>query len=249
MPVRCRPCCKKQLLIEALGQWLSHLARQTPVLLVVEDLHWADSATLDALHHGRHLAGAQPLALLMTCRPGAVLEVSSVQVLELALAGSSHEAAAMVRHQFAPRLLADSVVDSIYVLAPKGVPLFIQELSHVLRDTSLVKPTGCGASKRSAQVRAIPITLRESLHSRFDQLGPARDICNCPPPLAARWTAALRVCAAEAGPDALALALDILVDAGLLARRADNDRYVFPPRADSRRRLRHHADQPAAAAP
>lgn len=219
------PVLQKQLLIEALGQWLGHLAQHTPVLLMVEDLHWADSATLDALHHVAHQLPGQALALLMTCRPGAGLEAESVRTLELARL-KPNEAAAMVRHQFAPRLLADSVVDSI-VARTEGVPLFIQELSHVLRDTSLVETDGVWSFKPGAQVRAIPITLRESLHSRFDQLGPARDILQLAATIGREVDGGLlRVCAAEAGPDALALALDILVDAGLLAR-ADDDRYVF----------------------
>ena len=35
--------------LKALVDWLSHFARTTPSLLLVEDLHWADPTTVDLL--------------------------------------------------------------------------------------------------------------------------------------------------------------------------------------------------------
>lgn len=219
------PVLQKQLLIDALLQWLRHVSQQTPLLLVVEDLHWADSATLDALRQLSSRLSGQALALLMTCRPGVALSADSVCTLDVARLRPV-QAGQMVRQLFAPRVLSDEVVDSV-VARTEGVPLFIQELSHMLRDTSLVEHEGVWGFKPGAHVHTIPITLRESLHSRFDQLGPARDILQLAATIGREMdNSLLRACAAEASPEALELALERLVDAGLLAR-AEHDRHVF----------------------
>jgi hypothetical protein len=48
---------------------LAALARQRPLVLLLEDLHWADAASLDLLRHlARHLA-ALPLLVVATYRP------------------------------------------------------------------------------------------------------------------------------------------------------------------------------------
>jgi DNA-binding SARP family transcriptional activator/RecA/RadA recombinase len=48
-------------LFEAVAAAIGHAARRTPVLLVVEDLHWADPATLQMLEHVVRTVGWAPL--------------------------------------------------------------------------------------------------------------------------------------------------------------------------------------------
>ena len=55
------------LLFEALTAWLNRLAERGPLLLVVEDLHWADAATLD-LVRALAVGLAGPVALVVTTR-------------------------------------------------------------------------------------------------------------------------------------------------------------------------------------
>lgn len=57
------------LMFQAVSQLLSTTARTTPILLLVEDLHWADAATVELV---RHLAAQPPaaLAIVATLREG-----------------------------------------------------------------------------------------------------------------------------------------------------------------------------------
>lgn len=48
---------------------LAQRAATAPVLLVLEDLHWADTSTLDLVVFLAHNLDGQPLVLLATCRP------------------------------------------------------------------------------------------------------------------------------------------------------------------------------------
>ncbi|HYH72684.1 MAG TPA: ATP-binding protein [Nocardioides sp.] len=56
----------RQHLFTAVGRFLSALARLRPFAVLLEDLHWADSETLDLLEH--LLAGPAPAALTATWR-------------------------------------------------------------------------------------------------------------------------------------------------------------------------------------
>ncbi|MEN9984560.1 MAG: hypothetical protein RI925_62 [Pseudomonadota bacterium] len=221
------PVLQKRLLIESAVQWLLYLSHQAPLLLVVEDLHWADSASLEWLQHLSDSLGKQRIVLLQTCRPGWGLSPGAdTRLLEIGRLKSA-EAAAMVRHLFAPQRLASTVVDNI-VLRTDGVPLFIQELSHMLRETSLVEQDGVWNFKDSTHLDRIPITLRESLNNRFDQIGPARDILQLAATIGREVDAGLLyTCVIDAHGKNLDISLNVLVEAGLLALADGGARYIF----------------------
>lgn len=62
------PDDEQRRLLEAMTRTLSHLARVRPVLLVLEDLHWASKATLDAICVlARHMLGER-LLIVATVR-------------------------------------------------------------------------------------------------------------------------------------------------------------------------------------
>ena len=77
-PRAARPETQRYLMFEAVGSLLTELSRSAPVLLVLEDLHWADRPTLLLF---KHLArGADPAALLVLgtyreAEPGAATTV------------------------------------------------------------------------------------------------------------------------------------------------------------------------------
>ncbi|WP_300007448.1 LuxR family transcriptional regulator [Pseudonocardia sp.] len=56
-------------LLDALAVLLRALAAQRPVVLVVDDLHLADSSSLEALHYLAHHCADQPVLVIGTARP------------------------------------------------------------------------------------------------------------------------------------------------------------------------------------
>ncbi|HEY3587939.1 MAG TPA: BTAD domain-containing putative transcriptional regulator, partial [Myxococcaceae bacterium] len=69
VPLRGEPDTDRYRLFEAIDGWLTALASRRPVLLVLDDLHWADRPSLLVLEHLMRRAHTSPLLILGTYRP------------------------------------------------------------------------------------------------------------------------------------------------------------------------------------
>ena len=138
---------------------LHALATQQPLLLVVEDLHWADPSTLEFLTLLATQARPVPLLAVFTARPE--FQSSSlpraVRTLELQ-ALNDLDAAALVK-AMAPTL-APVAVRQIVERAD-GIPLFAEEMA---RDAAVQMQS------------AIPSSLQDLLAARLDGLGAAKAV-------------------------------------------------------------------------
>ncbi len=56
-------------LFDGVARFLSVLASHSPILIVLEDLHWATEATLELAHYLVHQMPGRPVLLLLTYRP------------------------------------------------------------------------------------------------------------------------------------------------------------------------------------
>ena len=68
-------------LFEAVAAAIAHSARQAPLLLVVEDLHWADRATLQMLGHVIRTVGWAPLLVAGSLRDEGADAAPALQTL------------------------------------------------------------------------------------------------------------------------------------------------------------------------
>jgi class 3 adenylate cyclase/tetratricopeptide (TPR) repeat protein len=142
-----------------------------PMLLVVEDLHWADPTTVELL--GRIVASLPgiPVLCVLTFRPGFEPPWTERQpVLELELGPlASQEVRAMAtaasQAELDPTLL--EWVDS----AADGVPLFVEEMVKMLEHDGEPVITGPGPIQM-----AVPPTLEGLLTERLDRLPALGDV-------------------------------------------------------------------------
>jgi DNA-binding SARP family transcriptional activator/predicted ATPase len=133
------------------------LAAQQPVLLVVEDLHWADPSTLELLKLFVTRERAAPILAVITARPE--FQPSWQESLDRTLtldALDDAETAALIA-AVAPEI-APATVRRIVERAD-GIPLFAEELAKEV-----------AVNDRSA----IPATLQDLLAARLDGMGSAR---------------------------------------------------------------------------
>ncbi len=62
----------QERLFEAVSRFLGQVAGQAPLLLILEDLHWAADSTLQLLHYLARSIVAHPLLIVGTLRPEAI---------------------------------------------------------------------------------------------------------------------------------------------------------------------------------
>ncbi|MGO8889740.1 MAG: ATP-binding protein [Streptosporangiaceae bacterium] len=111
-------------------RWATHGAG---AVVILEDLHWADDATLAVTRYLADHADEVPVALLATVRAGdgrddvpAVLEAAGARVCPIGRL-TDDEARAMVAACTGPGLAAEDLVTAV-VRAAEGLPLLVEDL-------------------------------------------------------------------------------------------------------------------------
>jgi class 3 adenylate cyclase len=152
--------------LAAMSTWALAGARSQPLVLAIEDLHWADPTSLDLLK-GLAERGAQaPLLLLATARPE-FRPPWSLRSHHIVISLSPLDRAGvaqMVGEISAQHALSKDVIEGVSERTG-GVPLFVEEVTRLLLERG-----GQGG------IQAIPPTLQQSLAARLDRLGSAREI-------------------------------------------------------------------------
>jgi DNA-binding CsgD family transcriptional regulator len=123
-------------LFEAIAQQFRTLVADQPVLVVLDDIHWADEASLLLLRHVVRGLRAERLLLLINCRefsgrPGAVLRdlCRAPSARTLALGGLSTAGVREALGELTDVLFDDDAAESARQ-ATGGNPLFLLELSR-----------------------------------------------------------------------------------------------------------------------
>jgi class 3 adenylate cyclase/tetratricopeptide (TPR) repeat protein len=172
------PARQRQATFDTLIAWLYAMAVEQPVLLVVEDVHWADPSTLQLLSLLVERAPASPLLTILTHRPEFVCPWSSPRVAALHLprippAEARQILDAVTRGRSLPRESVQEVLTKA-----DGVPLFLEEIAKAVLDTGSMRPeAGAGLDLApSSTVLPIPATVRDSLTARLDRLGTGKAI-------------------------------------------------------------------------
>jgi adenylate cyclase len=168
--------------------------QQQPLLVVVEDLHWADAASVDLLGAVLDQLAGRALMLLATQRPDArPLRAPAAGATRLLLeALPLTQARALVG-----ALLGDDADEGLQAFVAGrsgGNPLFVEEiLRSLIADGRLARdPAGGWRGAPAFEQAAVPATLHGLLLSRIDRLdAPARQLLQVAAALGAEFDAAL----------------------------------------------------------
>ena len=161
-------------------------ARETPVLLVLEDLHWADETSLELLQHlARELRDARVLILAtyrsdeMHRRHPFLRALAELQrerlVTDIALKRlTPEETGELMRAAFAATdptvTVSTEFRDAIYARS-EGNPFFTEELLKALVDSGGVFwREGDGWARKPIAELEIPGTIREAVRARVERL-------------------------------------------------------------------------------
>jgi predicted ATPase len=145
------------------------LARRQPLVVMLEDAHWAQPTLLDLVEY---LAASTPAAVLFLClarpdlleqRPAWARDRDHAGLLVLEPLGRD-DTQTLIVDRLAGRALATETVQRIVDMS-QGNPLFVEQMLASLRDEREL---------------SIPLSLQALLAARLDRLGPAeRDLVRC----------------------------------------------------------------------
>ena len=203
-------------------------ARVQPVVLAVEDLHWADPTTLDLLRGIAERGALAPLFVLMTARPefrppwGTRSHHGTISLAPLDRRQVQHMVGELAARHALPKEVIDGVTERT-----GGVPLFVEEVTRLLLERG-----------EQGGIQAIPPTLQQSLTARLDRLGPAREVAQIGAVIGRDFSYSLLRAVAGMDDTPLQAALDRLADADILLVQG------LPPDADYR--FKHALIQDAA---
>ena len=146
---------------------LEHLATERPVLVIIDDLHWADADLVRTIESVRAAPWRGPMQFLCLTRPDRLIEGCPTVVLEPLDERASQTLTEQVLGSDLPPLLGELLVRS------GGNPLFLEESLEMLAEAgSLVQQDGHWRVARPEDIAKVPTTIRLLIAARLDGLPP-----------------------------------------------------------------------------
>jgi class 3 adenylate cyclase/tetratricopeptide (TPR) repeat protein len=156
-------------------KFFEHLASEQALVVLFEDIHWAESAFLDLIEYVAKNAVGVPLLLLCATRPdlfehrgewahrGAIVELQPL---------TEEQSGLVVQHLLGDAPIPDETRARI-VAAAEGNPLFVEQLLSMLIDDGLLRRDGeVWVSDGDLSELSIPGTIQALLAARLDLLSP-----------------------------------------------------------------------------
>ncbi len=215
------PQQRRQKTMEALTAQIERLSRQKPVMMILEDAHWADPTSLEAFGRAIDRIRRLSVLLLVTFRPefdvpwAARPYVTALIVNRLA----EHEAGAIIDRIAGNRSLSASIRQDI-IERSDGIPLFVEEMTKAVLEVGGEIAAERTVAAVPSRALAVPASLHASLMARLDRLGaPAKELAQIAAAIGREFSHPLLASVARQPAAELESALNRLVMAGLLFRR------------------------------
>ena len=215
------PQQRRQKTMEALTAQIETLSRKKPVMMILEDAHWADPTSLEAFGRAVDRIRRLRVLLLVTFRPEFdVPWVGRPYVTALIINRlPEHEAGAIIDRIVGNRLLSASIRQDI-IDRSDGIPLFVEEMTKAVLEAGSETAAERTVAAVPVPALAVPASLHASLMARLDRLGgSAKELAQIAAAVGREFPHALLASVVRQPETELKSALDRLVAAGLLFRR------------------------------
>lgn len=165
----------------ALRQLLQTMAARSPLVLVLENLHWADPSSTKLLARLLPLASAVPVLFCLVSRPDVdapgwelvtfAHELMGQSLTELSLpALSGPDSQRLVSDLLCPETVPEAIVDLVLAKA-EGNPLFLKEVTRMLLDRgAIVRRDEQWVLRKELARIEMPDTLQATLTARMNRL-------------------------------------------------------------------------------
>ena len=230
-PLAMTPQQQKQQTQDMIVALFLEAAEREPLLVLWEDLHWADPSTLELLGLLIEQVPTASLLMVLTARPEFVPPWparSHITPITLNRLERPH-AEALVARVAGMKPLAAEVLDHI-VTKTDGVPLYVEELTKTILASDILRDVGDRFELTGPlSSLAIPDTLQESLMARLDRLPQVRELAQLGSVLGREFAYEMISGLSTLGDAVLQQGLAQLVETELLYQRGrpPRARYVF----------------------
>jgi ATP/maltotriose-dependent transcriptional regulator MalT len=169
-------------LLEAVGAAVAEMAERDPLVILLEDLHWSDTATLDALGFIADLVPRQRVLVLGTYRTDDVPRSHPIRQLRSSLQRKRQlyevsldpldqaQTAQLMQARLGARpseRLAALVFDRT-----EGLPFFVEEMVSALVESGSLRPGPAGVELDGEAGLPLPENVRDAVLQRVDRLSP-----------------------------------------------------------------------------
>ena len=181
----------KARLLWSFSQFLWQLSSQKPLLLVLENLQWADTSSLELLHFVARQSSAHRLAFLCTYNEAELdvnptLRTTEQSLLSLGAAQLVRleplrydDLHALVRDVFRADSASAAALAGRLFSWTRGNPFFVEEILKSLVASSALHQQAGVWHGWDAELPGLPRSIRDALAARLDRLTPpARSVAN-----------------------------------------------------------------------
>ena len=172
------PSAQKERITQILVERFTLAPKGNPLLILFEDVHWADPTTLDILERLIGVVASQAILLVITHRPVFTPPwqgIGQITAHSLARLGK-RQATQLIEGVTGGRSLPEILCNEIISKAD-GVPLFVEELTKNIIESGFLKKTATRYTLNGPLPSlSVPSTLRDSLVARLDRLSLGKEV-------------------------------------------------------------------------
>jgi len=177
-----------------------------PLVIVYEDLHWADPTSRECLQGLVEASGRAPVLLIATTRPGHNVEwLERAGAHELRIDRLGPEDSSKIAASVGASAGLSEIDLSRIAKHADGVPLFVEEMTRMLVEAPDRRNSG-----------DLPETLSDLLRERLDRLGPARALAQVGAVIGRDFSKEMLAAVAGIEPDKLEADTAALLESGLV---------------------------------
>ncbi len=214
------PQQRRQRTLEALVSQIETMTRESPVLIIFEDAHWTDPTSLELF--GLVVDRIQSLRalLIVTFRPEfnppwvGRPHVTALTINRL----TKRDVDTMIDGAIGNHLLSATIRQDI-IERSDGIPLFAEEMTKAVLEAESEYAAERTLAAVPSPALAVPASLHASLMARLDRLGAAKEVAQIGATIGRVFPYTLLASVARKTEAELGLALDRLIEAGLLFRQ------------------------------
>jgi predicted ATPase/DNA-binding CsgD family transcriptional regulator len=218
------------------AQFLGQLAAQRPTLLVLENLQWADSSSLELLHFVARQVGGERVAFLCTyndteldanptlrATEQSLLSLGTARLMRLEPLGAE-ALQELVREAFrADEASARALAGRLYSWT-RGNPFFVEEVLKALVESRALREQNGAWIGWEAEMPGLPRSIRDAVAARVNRLGAtARAVANLAAVIGTRTSHDALVAVSGLAEDDVLSALDELRAQSVLSEEVQAD--------------------------